>query len=190
MKSGRLEAFSDGVLAIIITIMVLQMQVPEGASFVSLKPMFPVFLSYVLSFTYVGIYWNNHHHLLQAITNVNGKILWANLILLFVLSLIPFTTAWMGKNVLESPPTALYGINLLLCAIAFNVLEVVAIKHEGKESKIGMALRNHIKEYASIALYSIGVLLSFFIPVISIACYTAVAVLWIVPDNRIEKQIK
>jgi uncharacterized membrane protein len=133
MKTGRLEAFSDGVLAIVITIMVLEMKAPaNGSDFASLKPLIPKFLSYILSFIYVGIYWNNHHHLFQAIEKVNGKVLWANLFLLFALSLIPFTTAWMGENQFDKNPVALYGINLLLCAFAYIVLERVAIKFEGR----------------------------------------------------------
>lgn len=190
MTTGRLEAFSDGVLAIIITIMVLELKVPEGSSFETLKPLIPKFVSYILSFIYVGIYWNNHHHLFQAIEKVNGKILWANLFLLFALSLIPFTTGWMGENHFEKNPVALYGFNLLLCAIAFVILQKTAMSYEGEDSKIKIALRNNTKEYLSISLYFIGQISSFFIPIIAMLCYTAVAVIWLIPDTRIEKTLK
>lgn len=190
MKTGRLEAFSDGVLAIVITIMVLELKVPEGSDFATLQPLIPKFLSYVLSFVYLGIYWNNHHHLFQAIERVNGKVLWANLTLLFALSLIPFTTAWMGENHFDKNPVALYGINLLFCAIIFLILEKSAIKHEGKNSKIGKAIQNNTKEIISITVYIIGVFSSYFSPIISIICYALVAIIWLIPDSRIEKQLK
>lgn len=190
MKTGRLEAFSDGVLAIVITIMVLELKVPEGSNFNTLSPLIPKFLSYVLSFVYLGIYWNNHHHLFQAIERVNGKVLWANLALLFTLSLIPFTTAWMGENHFDKNPVALYGINLLFCAITFLVLEKYAIKHEGIESKIGKALGNKNKEMYSIVIYVLGVILSFVFPILGIVCYALVAIIWLIPDPRIEKQLK
>lgn len=189
MKTGRLEAFSDGVLAIIITIMVLELKVPEGAEFSNLTPLYPKFMSYVLSFIYVGIYWNNHHHLFQAIEMVNGKVLWANLGLLFTLSLIPFTTAWMGENHFGNNPVALYGVNLLLCAMAFLILEKAAIKHEGSESQIGKALKIRTKENLSCLAYLLGIILSFFLPFVSLICYTFPAVLWLIPDSRIEKQL-
>ncbi|MBT30247.1 MAG: hypothetical protein CMO01_11355 [Thalassobius sp.] len=190
MKTGRLEAFSDGVLAIVITIMVLELKVPEGSEFAILYPLIPKFLSYMLSFIYLGIYWNNHHHLFQAIERVNGKVLWANLALLFALSLIPFTTTWMGENHFENNPVALYGINLLLCAITFLILERSAINHEGKNSKIGLALQNKTKEILSIIIYIVGVALSYFFPIISILGYGLVAIMWLIPDSRIEKQLK
>lgn len=190
MRTGRIEAFSDGILAIIITIMVLKLSVPKGASFAAMLPLLPKFFSYVLSFLYVGIYWNNHHHLFQAVERVNGRVLWANLALLFTLSLIPFTTDWMGENDFRENPVALYGINLLLCAVSFSILEQVTIRHEGKESKIGRALKNKNKEAASISLYIAGVILSFYLPLLSMLCYAVVAVLWIIPDTRIEKQLK
>lgn len=190
MKTGRLEAFSDGVLAIVITIMVLELKVPDGSNFTTLQPLIPKFLSYILSFIYLGIYWNNHHHLFQAIEKVNGKVLWANLTLLFTLSLIPFTTAWMGENHFEKNPVALYGINLLFCAITFLILQKSAIKHEGKNSKIGKAIQSNTKEIISILLYIIGVVSSFFYPIIGIICYALVAIIWIIPDSRIEKQLK
>lgn len=190
MKTGRLEAFSDGVLAIVITIMVLELAVPEGSEFAILKPLIPKFLSYVLSFIYIGIYWNNHHHLFQATERVNGQILWANLSLLFFLSLIPFTTAWMGENHFAKNTVALYGINLLVSAIAFLILERAVIRHEGRVSKIGRALKNHVKEFVSILLNVAGTVISFFLPVVGVLCYAAVAVIWIIPDKRIEKELK
>ncbi|HLN73776.1 MAG TPA: TMEM175 family protein [Prolixibacteraceae bacterium] len=190
MKTGRLEAFSDGVLAIVITIMVLELVAPEGSEFSDLKPLYPKFLSYLLSFVYLGIYWNNHHHLFQAIERVNGKILWANLTLLFILSLIPFTTAWMGENHFAKNPVALYGINLLLSAVSFLILEKAAINHEGRVSKIGRALKDYVKEYFSIGLYVGGTVAAFYIPLIGIICFATVAAIWIIPDSRIEKQLK
>lgn len=189
MKTGRLEAFSDGVLAIIITIMVLEMKVPEGSDFSTLQPLIPKFLSYLLSFIYVGIYWNNHHHMFQVIEKVNRKVLWANSALLFSLSLIPFTTAWMGQNHFEKNPVALYGINLLFCAFTYFILEKAAIKHEGKQSVIGMALEDKKKEIASLFLYIIGTIGSFYTPEIGLACYALVAILWLIPDKRIENQL-
>lgn len=190
MKTGRLEAFSDGVLAIIITIMVLQLSLPKGSSFAALLPLLPKFFSYLLSFLYVGIYWNNHHHLFQAVERVNGKVLWANLVLLFALSLVPFSTDWVGESGFSNHPVALYGGVLLLAAIAFNILGNIAVRYEGSESKIGLAFRGKKKELMSIALYIAGVALAFLWPLLSMACYTIVAVLWIVPDPRIEKQLK
>lgn len=190
MKTGRLEAFSDGVLAIIITIMVLELKVPEGAAFSDIKPLIPKFLSYVLSFIYLGIYWNNHHHLFQAIEKVNGKVLWSNLGLLFALSLIPFTTAWMGENYFAKNAVVLYGINLTMCAIMYFILQYASIKHEGKDSKIGAALQNRTKEYMSVGIYVLGTVASFYWPVIGIASYALVAALWLVPDTRIEKLLK
>lgn len=187
MKTGRLEAFSDGVLAIIITIMVLEMKVPKGASIESLKPLLPVFLTYLGSFIYLGIYWNNHHHLMQATTKVNGQILWANLNLLFWLSLFPFVTGWMGENHFQKYPVALYGGVLFLAAISYKILSHYVIKSEGDESLIGKVLSKNRKEYFSIALYALGVILAFFQPILSIAIYILVAVLWIIPDSRIEK---
>jgi uncharacterized membrane protein len=187
MTTGRLEAFSDGVIAIIITIMVLELSVPEGAEFSDLAPLLPKFVSYILSFIYVGIYWNNHHHLFQAVEKVNGKVLWSNLFLLFMLSLLPFTTAWMGENHFDKNPVALYGGNLVLCAIAYIILLKAALKHEGKESKIGGAIRNTRKENTSVIVYTIGICLSYYVPIASIFCYFAVALIWIIPDRRIEK---
>ncbi len=190
MKTGRLEAFSDGVLAIIITIMVLEMKVPEGASFEALEPTLPVFLTYILSFLYLGIYWNNHHHLLQAVSDVNGKILWANLNLLFWLSLFPFVTGWMGENHFEANPTFLYGTVLFLAALAFKIMVHCVVKNEGKDSKVGKVYGNDKKMNISLAVYFVGAAISFFQPVIGLITYLAVALIWIVPDPRIEKTLK
>lgn len=187
MTTNRLEAFSDGVLAIIITIMVLELKVPEGATFATLQPLLPKFLSYIFSFIYVGIYWNNHHHMFQAIKRINGKVLWANMFLLFALSLFPFTTAWMGENHFEENTVALYGSNLLLAAIAFTILEKYAIKYEGKESVFAKAVSSQTKEIASMLLYIAGIILSFFYPIMGVILFYIVAIIWIVPDKRIEK---
>ncbi|AWM12484.1 hypothetical protein DI487_00380 [Flavobacterium sediminis] len=189
MTTKRLEAFSDGVLAIIITIMVLEMKVPEGADFTALKPIIPKFISYILSFIYIGIYWNNHHHLFHVIQKVNGKLLWANLFLLFCLSLIPFSTGWMGENHFDKNPVALYGVNLFLCALAFILLEKSSIHYEGENSKLKIALKNYNKESLSLLLYFAGVILSYFIPIMSMLLYAGVALLWLIPDTRIEKTL-
>ncbi|NGX83498.1 TMEM175 family protein [Aequorivita sp. KMM 9714] len=190
MKTGRLEAFSDGVLAIIITIMVLGMSAPEGYTFDALRPILPVFLTYLLSFVYVGIYWNNHHHLLQAVNRVNGKILWANLNLLFWLSLFPFATDWMGKNHFEANPTAIYGVVLFMAAVAFKIMVYCVILSEGKNSNIGKVYSKDKRMNLSLLLYFSGVVFSFFIPIISLMIYLGVALMWIVPDPRIEKTLK
>lgn len=190
MKTGRLEAFSDGVLAIVITIMVLELKVPEGAEPEALRPLLPTFLSYLLSFIYIGIYWNNHHHLFHAVQQVNGKVLWANLALLFSLSLVPFTTAWMGENHFEKDPVMLYGVNLLLSAFAFLILEKAAIKHEGENSTVGKALKSNTKEVLSVGLYIAGIVFSNFYPAAGIVCYALVAFIWLIPDSRIEQQLK
>ncbi len=189
MKTGRLEAFSDGVLAIVITIMVLEFKVPKGGSFETLKPLFPIFLTYLGSFVYLGIYWNNHHHLMQVVNKVNGNILWANLNLLFWLSLFPFVTGWMGENHFEKPPVALYGIILLLAAIAYKILTYYVIKSEGKLSLVSKALGRDRKGYISILIYVFGVIISFIYPIISICLYLAVAIIWLIPDKRIEKKL-
>jgi uncharacterized membrane protein len=189
MTTNRLEAFSDGVLAIVITIMVLEMKVPHGSGFEALEPTLPKFLSYVLSFVYVGIYWNNHHHLFHAIDTVNGKIMWANLLLLFFLSLIPFSTGWMGENHFDKNPVALYGLNLLFCAIAFVALEKVA-KQENTNAKLSLAIENNNKEYLSIGLYILGFIISFYVPYLSMLIFAAVATIWLIPDTRIEKSLE
>jgi uncharacterized membrane protein len=190
MKTGRLEAFSDGVLAIIITIMVLEMKVPEGSSFEDLKPTLPIFLSYVLSFIYLGIYWNNHHHLLHAVNQVNGKILWANLNLLFWLSLFPFVTGWMGENYFETNPTAMYGVVLFMAALAFKTLVYFVIKNEGKQSNVGKVYSNDKRLNISLFLYLIGIAIAFFLPIIGLVVYLGVALIWVIPDSRIEKTLK
>ncbi len=190
MTKGRLEAFSDGVLAIIITIMVLELKVPEGNSWASLKPMIPKFLSYIFSFIYVGIYWNNHHHMFQAIQKVNGKILWANLHLLFWLSLLPAATSWIGETSFDKNPVALYGFILAMCAVAYTILENLAIKSEGKDSVLGMSIESSFKEKISMVFYILGIIVSFFQSYIGLALYYVVALIWLVPDTRIEKNLK
>ena len=189
MKTGRLEAFSDGVLAIIITIMVLELKTPEGFSFNDLKPTLPVFLTYLVSFVYVGIYWNNHHHLFQATSKVNASIMWANLNLLFWLSLIPFVTGWMGNNHLEKNPTTLYGVVLLLAGISFKILMNCVAKSEGPDSDIAKVYKKDFKSNLSIVLYLLAIISSFWFPIISVILYLLVAIIWFIPDTRIEKVI-
>lgn len=190
MTKGRLEAFSDGVLAIIITIMVLELRIPEGDTFQALRPMAFKFLSYIFSFLYVGIYWNNHHHLFQAVEHVNGKVLWANLHLLFWLSILPFATSWMGENDFAENPVALYGFILLMCALAFNILQKLCLDLEGKDSVIAKALKSTLKEKISAAIYISGIVLSFYFPVAAVIMYYLVALLWTIPDLRIEKNLE
>jgi uncharacterized membrane protein len=187
MGKNRLEAFSDGVIAIIITIMVLELKVPHGATFDALLPLLPVLGSYVLSFIYVGIYWNNHHHMLHVVHKVGGGVLWANLHLLFWLSLIPFVTAWMGENHFQTIPVAAYGTVLLMCAIAYSILARSLIAHHGENAELAEALGNDRKGWISIALYLTGIGLSFVHPWLGFATYIAVAVMWLIPDRRIEK---
>jgi uncharacterized membrane protein len=189
MTKNRLEAFSDGVLAVIITIMVLEMVPPRGSALASLRPVIPDFLSYVLSFVFIGIYWSNHHHLLHAIERVNGATLWANLHLLFWLSLVPFTTAWMGYNDFTSLPVALYGIVLLLAAIAYYILVRALIALHGQSSALAKAIGSDRKGKVSIAIYVPAIPLAFFRPWLSALCYIAVAIMWLVPDRRIEKRL-
>jgi TMEM175 potassium channel family protein len=190
MKTTRLEAFSDGVLAIIITIMVLELKVPHTVELAALKPVLPVLLSYVLSFIYLGIYWNNHHHLFQATEQVSGGILWANLHLLFWLSLFPFTTAWMGENQLAAIPTAIYGFVLLMAAIAYYFLERAIIARQGRESLLALAIGKDWKGKLSPMLYFAAILLSFVSSWIAAALYVFVALLWLIPDPRIERQLE
>lgn len=190
MEKNRLEAFSDGVMAIIITIMVLELKVPHGDSLASLKPLIPVFLSYVLSFIYVGIYWNNHHHLLQAVRHINGPILWANLHLLFWLSLIPFVTGWMGENHFNTLPVAIYGVDLLMAGIAYFILARTLIKHQGKDSLLAKAIGNDIKGKISVIAYAAAIGLAFVNAWIALAIYFGVAVLWVIPDRRIETKLQ
>jgi len=189
MKTTRLEAFSDGVLAIIITIMVLELKVPHAVELAALKPVLPVFLSYVLSFIYLGIYWNNHHHLFQATEQVSGGILWANLHLLFWLSLFPFTTAWIGENHLAAIPTAIYGFVLLMAAIAYYVLERAIIAKEGRESFLALALGKDWKGRLCLALYLAAIPLAFLSSWIASAIYVFTALLWLIPDRRIEQAL-
>jgi len=189
MRTNRLEAFSDGVLAIIITIMVLDLKVPEGTSLTALQSLVPVLLSYVLSFVYIGIYWNNHHHLLQMVERVNGPVLWANLHLLFWLTLIPFATGWMGENHFAAVPTALYGLVLLLAAIAYYILAHAFIALHGKDSALAKALGKDLKNKISVVLYVTAIPLAFVNPWMADAVYVGVAVLWFIPDRRIERNL-
>jgi uncharacterized membrane protein len=189
MNKGRLEAFSDGVLAVIITIMVLEMKSPHGTNLDALRPVVPVFLSYVLSFAYIAIYWNNHHHLLHATQRVNGATLWANLHLLFWLSLIPFATAWMGENHLDAWPVAVYGMVLLLAAIAYFILTKTLIRVQGQNSTLAASLGRDFKGKVSIVIYAAAIPLAFVQPRIAILCYGVVAFTWLVPDRRIEKRV-
>jgi uncharacterized membrane protein len=189
MKKGRLEAFSDGVLAIIITIMVLEIKVPHGQELSDLKELIPVFLSYLLSFIYLGIYWNNHHHLMHTVEKVTGGILWANLHLLFWLSLVPFATGWMGENHFASWPMALYGIILLMAAIAYYILQMTIIRIDGKDSILAKAIGKDLKGKASPVLYIIAIAVSWVSPLVSGLIYILLALIWLIPDSRIEKII-
>ncbi len=190
MRTTRLEAFSDGVLAIIITIMVLEMRVPRGATLADLRPVLPLFLSYVLSFVYLGIYWNNHHHMLHVTRRVTGGVLWANLHLLFWLSLIPFVTLWMGENHFAAAPTALYGVILLLAAIAYFVLQNAILACEGRDSLLARAIGRDLKGKLSPILYAFAIPLAFVCQWIAGAIYVLVALIWLVPDRRIERAIR
>lgn len=187
MGSGRLEAFSDGVIAVIITIMVLEMKVPHGETLDALTPVLPVFLNYVLSFVYVGIYWNNHHHMMHLVKQVNGRILWANLHLLFWLSLFPFATGWMGENHFATLPTAAYGLVLLMAAIAYWMLQAAIIRADGSGSLLAEALGRDWKGKLSPLLYASGMVLAFYLHWLAQALYVLVAILWLLPDRRIEK---
>jgi len=189
MSSTRLEAFSDGVVAILITIMVLELKVPEGGTFHALRPLLPAFLTYVLSFVYLGIYWSNHHHLLHTAKRVNGRILWANLHLLFWLSLVPFTTGWMGENHAESLPTAVYGVVMICSAIAYTILEKAIIAMQGANSTLRAAVGSDAKGKISTALYAAAIPLAYVFSWLSISIYVFVALMWLVPDRRIEKKL-
>ena len=189
MGKGRLEAFSDGVLAIIITIMVLEMKVPHGTGLVALQPLIPVFLSYVLSFVYIGIYWNNHHHLIHAARHVNGPILWANLHLLFWLSLIPFATGWMGENHFAPWPVALYGAVLLFAGTAYFILTKTLIHRHGNDSTLATSIGRDVKGKMSLAAYAAAIPLSLAQPWIACALYVLVAIMWLAPDRRIEQAL-
>jgi uncharacterized membrane protein len=187
MSTGRMEAFSDGVIAILITVMVLELPIPHGTTWAALSEALPVLLSYVLSFVYLGIYWNNHHHMLKATERVTGGILWANLHLLFWLSLVPFTTAWLGENHLASVPAAAYGVTLLTAAIAYYVLQQVIIRDQGRSSLLAKAVGRDPKGKLSPFLYLAGIGLSFVHPLLGVAVYTVVALIWLVPDRRLER---
>jgi uncharacterized membrane protein len=190
MQKNRLEAFSDGVIAIIITIMVLEMKVPHGTELDDLKPILPVFLSYVLSFIYIGIYWSNHHHLLHATRRVSGGILWANLHLLFWLSLVPFVTGWMGENHLAALPAALYGLVLLLAGVAYLVLQRAIVTRQDSDSSLASELGRDRKGKLSLILYVVGIGLAFVSPGLAAALYALVAAMWLVPDRRLERAVK
>jgi len=183
----RLEAFSDGVLAILITILVLELKVPHGTEITSLAPLIPVFLTYVLSFAYLGIYWNNHHHLLQLCSRVTGSMLWANLVLLFWLSLVPFATGWMGENHFATWPTALYGVVLLMAALSYTWLQTLIIRAEGPDSLLAQAVQADWKGKLSLALYVLAIAVSLQLGWLSLVIYVVVALIWLVPDRRIEK---
>lgn len=190
MNKSRLEAFSDGVLAIIITIMVLEIKIPHGTDLAALKPLIPVALSYLFSFIYVGIYWNNHHHLFQVVKEVNGAILWGNLHLLFWISLLPFATGWIDENHFSSLPVAFYGFILAMCGLAWKVLTIVIIRHEGPNSRLKEVYKSDYKQYLSVILYLSGIALSCFYPIVSVCLYVLVAVTWFIPDKRIEQNLK
>ncbi|HJQ71355.1 MAG TPA: TMEM175 family protein [Blastocatellia bacterium] len=189
MNKNRLEAFSDGVIAILITIMVLELKVPHGTDLEALRPLLPVFLTYVLSFVYLGIYWNNHHHMLHAARSINGKILWANLHLLFWLSLVPFVTGWMGENHFAPLPTSVYGAVLLLAAIAYTILQTLIIAHQGKDSKLAAAVGNDRKGKLSMLLYAVAIPAAFVYQWIAYGIYVLVALVWLIPDRRIESKL-
>jgi uncharacterized membrane protein len=189
VTTARLEAFSDGVFAVIITIMVLELKVPHGVDWEALRPLTPVFLTYVLSFVFLGIYWNNHHHMMHVTERVTGGIMWANLHLLFWLSLTPFVTAWMGENHFAPLPTAVYGGVMLSAAISYTILQTVIIRDEGPHSKLATAVRNDVKGKLSMALYALAIPMAFVNQLISDVIYVTVALTWLVPDRRIEKKI-
>jgi uncharacterized membrane protein len=189
MTKGRLEAFSDGVVAILITIMVLELKVPRGADWQALRPLLPVLCTYILSYAFLGIYWNNHHHLLHAADRINGKILWANLHLLFWLSLIPVATGWMGENVSASLPAALYGVILISAAVAYTILQAAIVAAQGEGSRLKAAIGGDAKGKISLGCYAAAIPLSFVRPWIAIGIYVLVALLWLVPDRRIEEKL-
>jgi uncharacterized membrane protein len=189
MKTGRLEAFSDGVIAILITIMVLELKIPHGADGESLRPLVPVFLTYVLSFIYIAIYWNNHHHMLHATNQINGTILWANMHLLFWLSLVPFVTGWMGENHFAPLPTAIYGVVLLAAAIAYYILQTLIIAQQGPNSKLKAAVGKDIKGKISPLIYALAIPLAFVNQWIADGLYVLVALMWLIPDRRIETKL-
>ena len=186
MKKGRLEAFSDGVIAIIITIMVLELKIPHGADWEALRPIVPVFLTYVMSFVYLGIYWNNHHHMLYVTEHINGRILWANMHLLFWLSLVPFVTGWMGENHFAALPTAVYGGVLLAAAVAYYILQKLIIRQQGPHSRLKAAIGRDVKGKLSPVIYVVAIVMAFVNQWVSDALYVLVALMWLIPDKRIE----
>jgi len=188
VEKDRVQAFSDGVIAILITIMILELKVPRGVDLAALRPLVPALFTYVLSFVFLGIYWNNHHHLLHATERVNGGILWANLHLLFWLSLIPFTTGWMGENHFAPLPTAVYGVVLLLAGLAYQLLQSAIVAHQGAESRLREAVGKDVKGKISVGSYVLAIPLAFASCWISLALYVFVALLWLVPDRRIESK--
>ena len=189
MSKGRLEAFSDGVIAILITIMVLELKVPHGGDWDALRPVLPAFLAYVLSFVYIGIYWNNHHHMFHMCDRVSGKILWANLHLLFWLSLIPVATAWTGENHQLPLPTALYGVILFFCGIAYTILQRSIIAEQGPRSKLAQAVGGDVKGWLSTVIYAVSIAAAYVRPWIGQALFVVVAIMWFVPDPRIERKL-
>lgn len=190
MHKGRLEAFTDGVIAILITVMVLELRVPKGRELADLRPMLPLLSSYLLSFVFLAIYWNNHHHMFQVVQRVSGAVLWANAHLLFWLSLVPFTTAWMGQNAWAPWPIAAYGVNLLLCAIAYYILVRALLAHHGKDSALAQAIGDDLKGKISLLPYIASVPLAFYEPLLSYACFVGVAILWLVPDRRMVRVLE
>jgi uncharacterized membrane protein len=189
MNAKRLEAFSDGVMAIIITIMILEIKAPEGDALVSLKPLIHKFVAYVLSFVYVGIYWNNHHHLWQAVERVNGKILWANLHLMFWLSLMPFSTAWMGEHYNAPIPVAVYGFILFMASVAWYILALLVIQEEGEKSRVAQAFQRDTKTKWSMLVYAVATIIALYMPIVSIVIYAVLAAVWFIPDRRIERNL-
>jgi uncharacterized membrane protein len=189
MNAKRLEAFSDGVMAIIITIMILEIKAPEGGNLDDLKPLIHKFTAYVLSFIYVGIYWNNHHHLWQAVERVNGKILWANLHLLFWLSLFPFSTAWMGEHYTSAIPVAVYGFILFMASVAWYILAIFVVKEEGRDSRVGQAYQSDGKTKISMLIYGLATVMAIYLPIVSAIVYALLAAVWFIPDKRIERKL-
>jgi TMEM175 potassium channel family protein len=190
LSKSRLEAFSDGVIAILITIMVLELKVPDGATWEALRPLVPFFLSYVLSYFFLGIYWNNHHHLLQMVEHVNGAILWANLHLLFWLSLVPAVTGWVGEHPAEPLPTAVYGVVLFFAGVGYWILVNAIVKEQGPQSRLAMAVGNDLKGKVSVALLGAAIPLAFVHPALADAIFVAIVLIWLVPDRRIESTLK
>ncbi|MBL8817249.1 MAG: DUF1211 domain-containing protein [Planctomyces sp.] len=190
MSKSRIEAFSDGVIAILITIMVFEIKAPEGADLAALMTVAPSLLTFLLSFLYLGIYWNNHHHMLQLTKRINGAVLWANLHLLFWLSLLPFVTGWLNRSELSRLPVALYGVVLLFAAIAYTILQSTIIKAEGKDSRLKVAIGPDLKGKISLAAYVAGLLIAWQLPIASIVIYSMVALMWFIPDKRIEREIE